>query len=336
MSGYQQEKQLIRVLFAAMADGNATNIGEKIRPFLADDYVMYACYPFNKIEEKQNVFDNVWSPIYQAFGRIQRRQDVFIAGTSEINGENWVMSMGHFMGLFDQDWLGIRATKQTVMLRYAEFYCVESGKITKSSFFVDLIGLMQQVGLNPLPLQTGASFLVPGPETHDGLQFNDVDPQESVKTLELLNKMIDGLSELNKSGNDNCPPAFLAQTWDEDMAWYGPAGIGSVHTIERYQQHHQYPFREGLKGKTFNGHLCRFAEGDYACFFGWPNLTNTAIGGFLGLTGGDVPADMRVVDVYRREGDKLKENWVIIDLPYWLKQQGLDILERTAKIANPK
>ncbi len=44
---------------------------------------------------------------------------------------------------------------------------------------------------------------------------------------------------------------------------------------------------------------------------------------------------MQVVDVYRREGDKLAENWVFIDIPYWLKQQGLDVLERTQKILNP-
>jgi hypothetical protein len=37
---------------------------------------------------------------------------------------------------------------------------------------------------------------------------------------------------------------------------------------------------------------------------------------------------MRVVDIYRRNNDKLVENWVLIDLPYWLMQQGLDILER--------
>jgi hypothetical protein len=29
------------------------------------------------------------------------------------------------------------------------------------------------------------------------------------------------------------------------------------------------------------------------------------------------------------------ENWVLIDIPYWLKQQGLDILERSRKINNP-
>jgi len=39
--------------------------------------------------------------------------------------------------------------------------------------------------------------------------------------------------------------------------------------------------------------------------------------------------------VYRRDGDKLAENWVLIDIPYWLKQQGLDVLDRNQKIMNP-
>jgi hypothetical protein len=74
--------------------------------------------------------------------------------------------------------------------------------------------------------------------------------------------------------------------------------------------------------------VCRYAEGSYACFFGWPNLTHTPVGGLLGLPGNELRVDMRVVDVYRRCGDKLAENWVLIDLPWWLKQQGLDIFAR--------
>ena len=57
-----------------------------------------------------------------------------------------------------------------------------------------------------------------------------------------------------------------------------------------------------------------------------------ATGGFLGLPASSTPADMRVVDIYRRQGEKLSENWVLIDLPWWLKQQGVDVLERTKKI----
>jgi len=70
------------------------------------------------------------------------------------------------------------------------------------------------------------------------------------------------------------------------------------------------------------------AEGNYGGFFGWPNLTVTPTGGYLGLPGTGKPADMRVVDVYRRDGDKLAENWVFIDMLHFLNQQGLDVLAR--------
>ena len=94
---------------------------------------------------------------------MQRRQDIFIAGTNEISGEEWVVSMGHLMGLFDQDFLGIRHTRKMASLRYAEFSCVENGKICKSGMFVDLIGLMIQAGENPLPLHWKL-FYLPRPQ----------------------------------------------------------------------------------------------------------------------------------------------------------------------------
>ena len=246
------------------------------------------------------------------------------------------MSMGNFMGLFDHDFLGIPRTRKLVSIRYAEFNCVVDGKIQKTGLFIDVIGLMHQAGTYPLPPSSGVYFNYPGPRTHDGLHFADADEAEGEKTLSLVNRMVDDLSVLNNSGSMGCPPEILQKTWAEDMLWYGPAGIGATYTIPRYQEQHQLPFRQHLADKMFEGHVCRFAEGDYACFFGWPNLSNTPTGGWLGLPGGNVNAAMQVVDVYRREGDKLAENWVLIDLPYWLKQQGLDVLSRTQQIMNPE
>ena len=236
------------------------------------------------------------------------------------------------MGLLDQDWLGMRTTRKLAFLRYADFYCVQEGQLVRGVFFCDLIGVMHQLGISPLPLQTGVSFLYPGPRTHDGLLFEYQDNRESKKTLDLVNRMIADLTTLDISGDDLPPPEYLARTWHKDMVWFGAAGIGATYTIPRYQEQHQYPFRTGLRGKRFNGHLCRLAEGNYAGFFGWPNLTNTAVGGFLGLPASDRAADMRVVDIYRREGDKIAENWVLIDLPWWLYQQGVDVLKRTEGI----
>jgi hypothetical protein len=154
--------------------------------------------------------------------------------------------------------------------------------------------------------------------------------------MALVDKMIDDLDVANLAGNaagdDRMPREALASTWHKDMLWFGPAGIGATYTIDRDQQQHQFPFRANLASKTFHGHVARFAEGNYAGFFGWANLTNTPTGGFLGLPGSDVAADMRVVDIYRRDGVQLAENWVFIDLLHWLYMQGLDVLARMRQL----
>ena len=332
----QNNKALVTRLFQDLESATEANVADILKRYYADDCLFYGVHPFNEQVGAEAIAESFWRPFLRAWTPVQRRQDIFMGGSSEMDGAQWVTSMGHMMGLLDQSWLGIPATGKMAFLRYAEFNCVEGDKITRVGFFCDLIGVMNQAGIHPLPPQTGASFIYPGPRTHDGIQLTEHSQAEADKTLNLVNQMIDDLSKLNVSANDRCPPEYLARSWCEDMIWYGPAGIGASYTIPRYQQQHQYPFREGLKNKVFNGHICRYAEGNYACFFGWPNLTNTAAGGFLGLPANDIRADMRVVDVYRREGEKLAENWVLIDLPYWLKQQGLDVLARTTELAGTK
>ena len=332
MHSYALPKRRVLDFYGALSRANPASVTSILKSQLTPDFQWYGVYPFDEQHGPEAVAEAFWIPFLNSWKNVQRRQDIFLAGTSEIDQTEWVISMGHLMGLLDQDWLGMRTTRKMAFLRYADFYCVQEGQLVRGVFFCDLIGVMHQLGISPLPLQTGVSFLYPGPRTHDGLLFEYQDNRESKKTLDLVNRMLADLTALNISGDDLPPPEYLARTWHEDMIWYGPAGIGATYTIPRYQEQHQYPFRTGLQGKRFNGHLCRLAEGNYAGFFGWPNLTNTAIGGFLGLPASDRAADMRVVDIYRREGDKLAENWVLIDLPWWLKQQGVDILKRTEQI----
>ncbi|MDJ0755836.1 MAG: hypothetical protein QNJ45_20080 [Ardenticatenaceae bacterium] len=334
MSSYQQAKALVRKYFTELEKASADEAAAVLKKYTSDHYLWRGVYPFREQFGADAVANVFWKPLKQSLRRMQRRQDIFIAGTNEISGEIWVMSMGNFMGLFDAGWLGIPHTRKIANLRYAEFSCVEEGKITQTGLFVDLIGLMVQAGTYPLPPSTGVYFNYPGPRTHDGLLYEDAPAEEGIKTLNLVNKMVGDLDKLNRSGSMGCPPEVLERTWSPDMLWYGPAGIGATYTIPRYQEQHQLPFRENLDDKKFHGHVCRFAEGHFACFFGWPNLSNRPIGGFLGLPGSSVNAEMQVVDVYRREGDLLAENWVLIDLVYWLKQQGLDVLNRTQSITN--
>ena len=46
----------------------------------------------------------------------------------------------------------------------------------------------------------------------------------------------------------------------------------------------------------------------------------------MGIPANEARADMRVVDIYRRSGDKLAENWIFIDMLHFMKMQGVDVL----------
>lgn len=53
----------------------------------------------------------------------------------------------------------------------------------------------------------------------------------------------------------------------------------------------------------------------------------------MGMPATGKPAEFRVIDIYRREGSKLAENWIFIDLLHFWKQQGVDILQRTIRLS---
>ncbi|MEL6474541.1 MAG: nuclear transport factor 2 family protein [Pseudomonadota bacterium] len=287
-------------------------------------------HPFLEINGYDGVIDDFWLPLSRAFNNLQRREDIFFAGSNNASGGKgeWVCSMGHFCGLFDEDFLSIPRSGRLANLRYTEFFRVEDGQLCEGALFVDMIGLMYDAGCYPLPPMTGTYFRYPGPRTQDGLLLEPQSDAETKTTLDLVNLMIEDLRNLNDLEEYRCPPDLLRRTWNEDMIWYGPCGIGASYTVERYQEQHQYPFRLNLTEKSYQGHVARIAEGHYCGFFGWANLKNRNTGGFLGLPAARDTAEMRIVDIYRREGEKLSENWVFIDLPHYLAQQGLDVFGR--------
>ena len=264
--------------------------------------------------------------------RVQRRSDIFMAGLNEIDGfkGRWFVQMGHLMALFDRPYLGIMPTGKIAMLRFAEFNRVEEGRIVESAMFVDLLHLMAQAGQFPLPPQTGAQLVQPGPMTHGGVMHDWQNPALGKRSLEAINALLKNpkSAELGLTEDER-----LRRVWHDDMIWWGPGGIGASYTIPRYLKQHSEPFHDGLhSGYHFNGHLCRMAEGNFGGFFGWANLTVFNSGGYLGMTKGPAPSEMRVVDLYRVQDGKLAENWIFIDILNYLAIQGLDVLGRMQRI----
>lgn len=328
---FQKSKALLLKFHEELDKAQGDDITRVLDQYTTPNYYWRGMHPFYEQKGSKNVADVFWKPFRHSFTSIQRRPDVFMAGLNEIDGfeSEWVCSMGHLMGLFDRDWLGIPSTGKMGFLRYVEFNRITDGKISETAFFCDILSVMYQAGLNPLPTSTGAFFITPGPRTHDGLLLNKQDLTQGKKTLDLINRMI---QDLGSAKNMHSDQDELARTWHRDMIWFGPAGIGAAYTLERYEVQHQGPFSAGLADIKGHGHLCRFAEGHYGGFFGWSNLSMRPSGGFMGLPSSDKRAEMRVVDIYRREGDKLAENWIFIDLLHFLSMQGLDVLGRMKQI----
>lgn len=322
----QRAKTIVLEHYHAIDSANSSNIQQILQYNTTSNWKWRGYHPFNEQTGYRDIAAVFWRPWMEAISYPQRRQDIFFAGYNEIDAftSTWVVSLGHLVGLFDQPFIGIPPNGKMVFLRYCEFNRVENEKITETAFYCDLPHLMVQTGLEPFTKQRGAELVQPGPITHDGLLFTPSNPEEGAKTLATINAMCKNLG----TWQSGLPlEEELAQNWHDDMIWWGPTGIGSTYTIERYAKQHSRPFRAAFSERSSLNHIARLAEGHYGGFFGWPNFTAVNSGGFLGLPTSTLRSEFRVIDIYRRRGDKLAENWVFIDLLHWMKQHGIDMLK---------
>ncbi|WP_299928590.1 ester cyclase [uncultured Pelagimonas sp.] len=324
MSDLQAAKQAVLDYYQQL-DSPYADIEETLSQHCADSYIWRGFHPFGELFDPKQVAQKFWRPLKQSLKALQRRQDIFFAGRNRIqDGEaNWVVSMGHLMGLFDAPFLGIPPTGKIAMLRYCEFHRVKSGKIVETAMYFDLPHLMAQAGVTLFANQTAAQLVQPGPATHDGLLYGPVPEQDGKDTLALINRMI---SDLGQWDSELSLEDELRQTWAEDMLWWGPTGIGATYTIPRYALQHSGPFRAAFSDRSKTTHIARLAEGNFGGFFGWPNFSARLTGDFMGLPATNDIGEFRVIDIYRREGDKLAENWIFIDLLHFWKCQGFDFL----------
>ena len=334
MSNFQAEKKLVLDFYDALYGATADSVADDCAKFFTDDYLWRGYHPFNTQNGWHNVAEKFYKPLKHAAAeqRWTRRPDMFFAGKNFIDDyqSTWVVEMGHMVFFFEKPWLNIPANNKITFFRYVEFHRVENGKIAESASYNDILYVMEQAGVNPLKSQTGAMIVSPGPMTHDGLLHHATDPKEGEKTLDLIHGMILELIALgNDSTNGTMPSPIdhLADWWSPNMFWWGPCGIGaSGGTLKGYIHGHAGPFEKQLEFISHNGHICRTAEGNFGGFFGYPSMTMRNTGNYMGVPSNDIAADMRIVDLYRRDGDKLAENWIFIDMLNFLYMQGHDVL----------
>ena len=261
----------------------------------------------------------VWTPLRRSFAAFQRQPYVLLGG--EFESAVWVASTGDFVGEFADPWLGIVPTGGPVRFRYGR---VEGERIAEIRMIVDLPSLLRQAGRPVLPPSYGRDIEIPGPSTGDGVLDDEQDPEESEVTRLLVEEMIFG--GLNKYDQKDQDSQGLERFWHRDMVWHGPVGVGSALGLDEFKSNAQGPIVGAFPDRKGVGHVARIGDGRYAASTGWPSLVGTHRGEFLGLAPTGEKSRWNIMDFWRRDGDKLAENWVMIDLVDVALQAGVDVL----------
>ena len=288
---------------------------------LAADHRLHGFAPVDTVDGPDGYAAALLAPLKAAFPHGEERCDIRLAG--RYKDGDWLASSGHIAGQFEQPLFGIPATGRTAMVRFGRFERHEHGKIAETILILDLPALMMQARCWPCGPAMGPSFPAPGPTTHDGIVgLGDGGGEAS---LALVNNMIGGLHEFDGS----LKSMGMRGYWTEDFWWFGPAPIGNFRGHSDYERGHQLPFLTAFPDRVGGNHRARIGEAMYVASTGWPSITAThAGGGWLGLAPSGRTVTMRVMDFWRRDGDRLAENWVMIDIPDLLGQMGIDVFER--------
>ena len=325
----RQNKQLLWDLWRAQ-NADQDQAVEGLRAHYAESIQTFGFYPIKRLGGLEQALDVLWRPLYRAFPDLERRPAILLANSFQ--GRDWVASAGDFLGTFREDWLGIPADGQRVSFRYGEFCQMEAGRVAELRLLIDLPQLIRQVDTSILPPNYGRDIDVPGPRAGDGLELGDRDAGDSAVTLALVEDMIfGGLNRYDQVSQDS---QGLERFFSGDLVWHGPVGIGTTVGLDEFKRHAQGPIVAAFPDRKGVGHQARIAEGLYAASTGWPSLVGTHRGEFLGWppTGKKVGWD--IMDFWRRDGGRLRENWVLIDLPQAALQSGVALYPALANHAH--
>ncbi len=324
-------KQRIINIVQQMVNAPLAELDDAIRASYHVDANVNVTHPINELSDLDAVAKKLWHPLRQALPDVERRDDIVAGG--RYRDANWIGCVGHYVGTFENDWLGIPATRGVVAVRYFEGHELRDGKIATSYVFIDFLDLMRQAGYWPIAPSLGREMRWLPPMTHDGALLTPQDEAVSQRSIERVLGMHAALGHYNGQ-----PPTREAldemgqvKHWHPNFLWYGAAGIGTTRGLKGFEDYHQIPFLVAFPDRSGSdvAHFIRIGDGNYVVTGGWGYLQATHTGNdFLGIPATGKRVKMRVADVYRCDDQTIVENWVPFDIPHLLLQLGVDVFGR--------
>jgi len=315
-------KRRLDALIAAPPDRLAAAAAAAI----TEDATFHCAFPVGTLAGREAVLDGFVRPLRDAFAHLRRRDEIFIGGTNtRAGGGEWTVSLTHYVGEHRAALFGALPSHRLSFLRAGEFHRIVDGRIAEAFVLFDLPDLMRQAGRPPFPSELGTEMLFPGPRTQDGVLPGRADGEPA---LAIVERMFAGLHAYD-------PQTFLSTgqvgeegTWDDDFLWYGPCGVGSTTGWDGFVRHHRAAFLRAFPDRRGGNHFCRITDGAYAAVSGWPSMTMTHKGPYLGLPATGRALSLRVMDFYRCSQGRIVENWVLLDYGDLYRQMGGDIFAR--------
>jgi predicted ester cyclase len=311
---------------AAAADGD---VAAALAEIVAADGVWRVARPVEALEGAEAVLAGWLRPLRAALPGAMRRDDLVLGGVSRTGSGRWLATLGHYVGNFTGPLFGIPPSGKLVFLRCGEFYRIEDGRVVEARILPDLLDLMRQAGHGVLPVtaeaqRLGTEILFPAPATHDGVLPDH--PGRSEASAALVEAMLADLRVFDPANFASEGQTGPGGYWHRDMLWYGPHGIGSNVTYDGFQRDHRVPFLTAFPDRVGGNHFARFGDGDYVCSGGWPSMTMTHGGPYLGVPATGRAMTLRVMDFWRVQDGSIRENWVLLDMVDLFAQMGVDLL----------
>ena len=196
-------KRRVMDIMGAMTEAPLAQLTDVARDGFAEDISIHVTHPVNELRGIDAGLAQLWQPLRRALPDMERR-DLFVAG-GRYRDANWIACMGHYMGSFERDLLGIPATRAVVSLRYCEGHELRDGKIVTSYIFIDFLDLMRQAGYFPIAESLGSEMRWMPPRTLDGVILTAQDEQRSRRTIETILTMHAALGYYSgKAANPRC------------------------------------------------------------------------------------------------------------------------------------
>jgi predicted ester cyclase len=140
------------------------------------------------------------------------------------------------------------------------------------------------------------------------------DLSKTKKTQEVIESMVDGLNDHRIED--------IGEFFSENFRWMGNFGCGTKSGLKEFQDNWQKPFQEAFSNKVCIDEA-RLFMGEWAAAFGKQEAIHS--GEFMGIQPTGKKVEIRYMDFWKVSEGKIKDNWVMVDFPFVMKQLGVDI-----------